>query len=106
MLLTPELLGADIDDGIENLLSAISFLRTLPEAPVEIRVFATGSNHFHIVCSLKTSIPLRVMMGDDPNRIAYSKRRGNGDGFYWDYLSEEKNGKKRVRCELLEGLYG
>lgn len=107
MLLTPRILGADIDNGIEQVLSTLSILDALPKGvwrQKAIRVFSTGGGHFHVIADIPTSIPLRVFIGDDPDRIAYSKLRGLRDGCHYDYLSEEKNGRKRVRCNILEGL--
>lgn len=107
MLLTPKILGADIDNGIEQLVSSISILNALPDGvwrQKAIRVFSTGNGHFHVIAGIPTCIPLRVLIGDDPDRIRYSKLRGLRDGCHYDYLSEEKNGRKRVRCNILEGL--
>ena len=108
MLLTPRILGADIDNGIEQVLSTLSILDALPEGvwrQKAVRVFSTGNGHYHVVAGVPTSIPLRVLIGDDPDRIRYSKLRGKRDGCHYDYLSEEKNGRKRVRCTVLEGLF-
>lgn len=107
MLLTPKVLGADIDNGIEQLVSSISILNALPDGVWrhrELYVFSTGNGHFHVIAGIPTSIPLRVFIGDDPDRVRYSKLRGKRDGIHYDYLSEEKNGRKRVRCNILEGL--
>jgi hypothetical protein len=108
MLLTPWILGADLDNGIEQVLSSLAILNALPDGAwqqKEVQVFHTGNGHYHIIAGIPTCIPLRVLLNDDPDRIRYSKLRCRRDGHHYDYLSEEKNGRKRVRCRLLEGLF-
>lgn len=90
-------LGIDIDDGVSGLLSTVFLLKHIGIEMFDIYTTTLDGedSHFHIVTGEPTCIPLRVFLGDDPNRITCTKLRGRND----DILFEYRGNRKRIKVE-------